>query len=1307
VRTAESFIEHPYRQGARLYRTGDRGRTLPDGTVEFLGRGDDQVKLRGFRIELKEIESVLLGHEGVREAVVLCREDAPGHKRLVAYVVGAAGAQVGAAALKRHAESELPAYMVPGSFVVLERLPLNATGKVDRAALPTPEQAGQEEAERFLAPRSQTEQLLAGIFADVLGVERVGVDDDFFELGGHSLFAMQLVGKLKVALGVDVPIQTLLESPTVARLAREVDARRASPAAAALPDIVPVPRTGALPLSFAQERLWFLSRLIPDSAAYNVAAATAFDGDLRLDVLRRALREIVARHEILRTVYREVEGRPVQSVCAEVELAMPVVDLTELDEASRDIATQRIARCVARAPFSVEHGPLYRLVVVELTEGRHVLLSSMHHIVSDIWSRGVLIRETALLYRAFADGAAPPLPPLPVQYADFAAWQRRALDSESFAEQLSYWTERLRERHPLPLQTDRPRPLVQSFRGRTVTRRVPDELARALSRLGRKYSATPFMTLLAALQAYLHRLTGSAVVDVGSPVMGRSRAETQSMIGFFLNTLVLRADLAGDPTFRELLKRVRQDVLDAFRHQDVPFEKVVEALQPERSTSRSPLFQVAFVMVDAPAERLELPGVSVAPLMLEPETAKYDLSVFAVRDGARLSLGAEYCTDLFDESTIARMLEGFEALLAHVAREPDARVSALDVMTEAERGRQLVEWNATARRYDLCRIDRAVADAAARAPDAVAVAGGGEHVTYAELERRAADVAQRLRAVGVGTESRVAVCIERSPALAAGLLGVLKAGAAYVPLDTGYPAERLAYMVRDAAPRALLTEARLLDALRAGAAGTTLPEDVGGDALPASDGKNPSQARVGGDARQASVGGADLEAVLAEVGASVVRADETGTRDDTDAGSGAAPGDGSASGNDGDARNAERASDAPASAVSGLDPHRDTDAESAAYVIYTSGSTGRPKGVVVPHSAVMNHMRWLAEEMELGAGDRVLQKTPLGFDAAGTELWAPLIAGGAVLMAEPGGQRDAGYLVEEITRERATVLQLVPSLLRVLPDVPDFGNCRSLRHVLCAGEALDAALASACARCGPPAVLHNLYGPTEAAIDVSHWRCDGRNARGVVPIGRPLPNTQLYVLDRQGEPVPVGAAGELCIGGANLARGYHGRADLTAERFVPDPFTAEPGRRMYRSGDRVRFRADGVLEYLGRIDRQVKLRGVRIELEEIEAVLGRHPGVRECAVRLSGEEDGDGRLVAYVVPVVPAAAASSGTAAGGADLRAFLKRHLPDTMLPAAYVSLDALPLGPNGKVDRNALPVPGGERPDVAAAYVEPRTAT
>ncbi|HEX4966052.1 MAG TPA: amino acid adenylation domain-containing protein [Thermoanaerobaculia bacterium] len=1222
--TAERFVPDPFSEpGGRLYRTGDLARWRPDGQIELLGRIDHQVKVRGFRVELGEIEALLAAHPAVGAAAVMARDE-EGDVRLAAYVApaegGAGAGKAMAEALRAHLRERLPEHMVPAVWTVLDRLPLTPSGKVDRRALPRLASPVSWSEAVYEAPRNAVEAAIAGIWREALRAERVGVHDNFFHLGGHSLLAARVAARLQETFGVDIPLRRLFEAVTVARLAELLQETAPVRADRVIPRR---PARDRAPASHAQGQLWLLEQLQPGKAAYNNPAAVLLEGALDLPALAGSLAEIVRRHEVLRTTFALAGSELAQIIrsASAVTFVLPVVDLEALPASARRAEEELWIAEEAHRSFDLGRGPLLRVLLLRRRPGEHVVAINLHHIVSDEWSHNVFVRELGQLYEAACAGRSSPLPELPVQYGDFAAWQRHVRQEGALEEHLSWWREQMAGAPAmLSLPTDRPRPSTRSLRGASQPFAWPPELVARLYDLGRARGATLFMTLAAGFMALLHRLSHQDDLVISTGSAHRGRTELEPLIGCFLNVLPLRAGFADAPTFEALLGRVRQGTLGAFAHGDVPFERLVAELRPERDLSYNPLAQVMLTLQSAPAEVPRLGGLALTRLVVERRTAQLDLTLHVWDRPQGLYGFLEHDTDLFAGATAKRLLAHLANLLAAAAAEPGRPVAELPLLDGRERAQVLGEWNATRAVMaggGLC-LHQLIARQAERTPDALAVTAEAGSLTYRELGARSGRLARRLRALGVGPDVLVGVCAERSLELVVGLLAVLEAGGAYVPLDPSYPAARLAFMLADAAVPVLLTQPQL-------AAG-----------LP------PHGARV------VLLGGPEP---------------------------------------------AEDLRGAPAEVLP----------ENLAYAIYTSGSTGRPKGAMNTHAAIVNRLLWMQEAYRLTPADSVLQKTPVSFDVSVWELFWPLLAGARLVMASPGGHQDSAYLVRLIAGEGITTVHFVPSMLRSFLAEKEVSRCVSLRRVIASGEALPPEVERRFGECLAPcgARLFNLYGPTEAAVDVTAWACQGDGSRAGVPIGRPIANLRLHLLDRGAGPVPIGVAGEVHIGGAGLARGYLGRPELTAERFVPDPFAgidgSEPGARLYKTGDLGRYLPGGEIEFLGRLDHQVKVRGFRIELGEIETVLCRHPEVADAVV-VARPSGADVDLVAYVSPAGEAVPAPG-------ELRAFLRDRLPEHMVPALFVELPALPLSPNGKVDRKALPEPGGAARETAL-FVAPRNA-
>jgi amino acid adenylation domain-containing protein len=1251
--TAEKFVQNPFcnsdRQDyARLYKTGDLVRWLPNGNLEFLGRLDHQIKIRGRRIEPGEIEAALRKLSGVREAIVilaggnagtakevgeaviLSRDDGahdasralPSARSplLAAYVLRSPGAELTSNTIRDFLKQKLPDYMVPAVFVVLDSWPLTPNGKVDRRALPEPVFDSEHE---YLPPRTTTEEKLAQIWREVLGLSRVGIADNFFELGGHSLLATQVISRTRNVLGIELPLDDLFAAPTIAGLAAKIDSGVRPSSVAATSEcggevqINPRATRGRVaatedgltsnlehPLSFAQERLWFLEQLEPAIPFNNIPIALRLQGKVDADALERALNEIIRRHEPLRTAFSAQNGKPVAAVQRHAALTLKLSDLATLKISTRQSEAQRRMEGSAREPFDLSQAPLLRAELLRLNENESWLLLVTHHLVCDGWSLSVFYREVAALYAAYTQGSPSPLPELPSSYSDYVRHQREFLNGDTLERQLAYWKEQLKGAPPLALPTDHPRPAVQSYRGAMKEFAFPASLTAAITELSRREGATVFMVLLAGLQALMHRYSGQEDIVIGSPIAGRTQIETEKLIGFFLNSLPLRGDLRGDPAFRELLARTRQTALAAYAHQDVPFEKLVDALQGERDLSRPPVFQVMLVLQNEPLLPLKLSGVKLSPARIHSGTSKFDLTFSFEETDPSLAGYVEYNCDLFEVATIERMLGHFQALLEGAVNNPAERISALPLLSKGERQQMLVEWNATQTDFPRDKaIHELFEEQARRTPHAIAVAFADKELTYRELDDRAEQLAQRLRELGVGPEVCVGLSVHRSLEMVVGLLGILKAGGAYLPLDPTYPGERLEFMLEDSCARVLVTQ-----------------ENLRG---------------------QFAAENADVKVVC-------LAGDEK-----------------TLAGGEWEAR-----TEGPAL------PSRGSD--NLAYVIYTSGSTGKPKGVMLTHRNVVNFFAGM--DRVLGTEPGVwLAVTSISFDISVLELFWTLTRGFKVVIA-PDGQATKGWdvLPEAIRRHHVTHMQCTPCLAEALSAMPAALSAMLELHTLVlGGEALPVALAEKIRR-EMPARLFNLYGPTETTVWSAAYRVGEMGT--TVPIGRPIANTEIYILDSSLQPLPVGVAGELFIGGEGVARGYFNRPELTAEKFIRNPFSSDPAARLYRTGDLARYLPDGNIECLGRLDNQIKLRGHRIELGEIEAAVGLHEAVRECVVAVREDPPGDRRLVAYIVP----ASAADGL---GNELRRFLKGKLPDYMIPAAFVPLEHFPHTPNGKVDRKQLP--------------------
>lgn len=1218
--TAERFIANPYGPpGSRMYRTGDLVRWRQDGSLDYIGRADHQVKIRGFRIEMGEIEAVLANHPVVKQAAAIVREDQPGDPRIFAYVVPASGESLHPVELRGYVGETLPDYMIPSAFVILDELPLTPNGKLDRKSLPAPalsmHTGGRE-------PRTPPEEILCDLFAEVLGVPRVSIDDSFFDLGGHSLLAGRLVGRIRETLGVELGIGRLFDEPTAAGLAKQLDQ-----AQSARPALRKRERREEIPLSFAQRRLWFLHCLEGPSPTYNIPVVVHLTGRLDQEALTTALSDVAARHEPLRTIFPYQQGTTHQLILgadqARPELAVSYVSEHDLEKVLAEAVRHR---------FHLEKEPPFRAQLFVLGPDKFVLLLLLHHMIGDGWSLTPLTRDLETAYNARLNGEAPAWEPLSIQYADYAVWQEHLLGHESnpdslIAKQLGYWSKAL-EHLPdqLELPTDHPRPSESSYRGGTIDLSIDEQLHGRLLGLSRSTGVSMFMILQSALASLLTRLGAGHDIPLGSPIAGRNDDALGGIVGLFVNTLVLRTDTSGNPSFRELLNRVRKVNLAAYEHQDLPFERLVEVLNPARSRARHPLFQIMLAYQNTPEPELELSGLKSDIDIRSVGAAKFDLTIelreHRKADGTPAGIGGfvEYSTDLFERNTVQTLAERLVRLLDSAVSDPDQPIGRLDILLPAERENMLVDWSKSSNNIPCSSLPVLFEKQAAKDPEAVAVIYENDSLTYGELNRRANRLAHLLIAKGVGPEQFAALALPRSLDMVVGLLAVLKAGAAYVPLDPDYPAERIAFMLNDAHPACIVTSSAVESCL----------------SVPAS-----------------------VERIVL---------DDPCIQEELN---------GCASANPVDADRTKP--------LLPLHP---------AYVIYTSGSTGKPKGVIVPHQNVVRLFGATDQWFHFGSDDVWTMFHSYAFDFSVWEIWGALLNGGRLVVVPHTISRSPADFLNLLVREGVTVLNQTPSafyqLMQADRDNAETGKCLSLRFIIFGGEALELKRLEDWYERHPEHFprLINMYGITETTVHVSYISLDQQTAalQANSLIGQGIPDLGVYVLDEYLEPVPPGVTGEMYVSGGGLARGYLGRPDLTADRFVADPF-GPPGTRMYRTGDLARRRQDGSLDYMGRADQQIKIRGFRIELGEIEAVLVRHHKVNQAAVVVREDQPGDKRLIAYVVP-------TSKEETDPAELRRFAAGTLPEYMVPSAFVKIADLPLTPNGKLDRKALP-----EPDFAAA--------
>jgi amino acid adenylation domain-containing protein len=1298
--TAEKFIPDPFSAipGQRLYRSGDYVRLWPDLNIEFCGRSDDQVKIRGFRIELQEIEAALRRHPDVSEVVVLAHGDG-NSKCLVAYVVPRTRVSSLQRELSEWTKKALPGYMVPAHFVFLKEMPRTPHGKIDRKGFPAPALAP----ESVSAPETPEEEILCGIWAEVLDRNEVGIHDNFFELGGHSLLATQVISRVRHVLGLELPVRVLFSAPTVAGMAREIQERKRQESSLVQPGITKVNEGGA-PLSFAQERLWFLEQLNPGSGLYSIPIAVRLRGTLNTQVLERSIAEIVRRHHVLRSIYVYKEEGPLQ-VIQPLGFRLPVLDLEHTETIEAEKAVRREIEREAQEGFDLNRGPLFRAMLVRLSAQEHVLLATMHHIVSDGWSMGVMVKELSTLYGAYLHSQPSPLEELPIQYEDYAAWQRKWLDGEIFERQLKYWKEQLAQSEALEINADYPRPLIVSSRGATETFRVSSELTKRLKEVSRKYGVTLFMTLLGGYQVALWRYSRQETITVGTPIAGRTRLETESLIGLFLNTLAMRARVSGNLTVKELLEEIRNTALGAYANQDIPFEKLVDQLQPERSLNRDPLVQVWFDFHNEHRELLALEGITAEFADIAVTWAKFDLTISFQEMNDGLAGQVLYRTDIFHPATMRRFAEHLVRILEGMGEGEQKRIGEISILSGEERRQIVEEWNRTGEDWSESGKKSFIElfeEQVKRRGEREAIADGQQRVSYRELDEQSERVGDYLeQRAGVGRGELVGMLGERGVNFVVGMVGILKMGGVYVPLDPRHPVQRWRQVVQESGMRWMVVSGEMA-------------------------------ARV----RESEV--------LEETGVQMIVLEEM------------------LQGGEEERTEGWRGEEGAVDGKEEKKQRRSKGGKELAYVIYTSGSTGVPKGAMVEEAGMVNHLRAKVGELEMGAEDVVAQTAVQSFDISVWQMLAPLVSGGRVVVVGEGEAEEPERLMARLEGEGVTIFETVPAMLQAMvstvasrreesrdgdgkerearereareeerssrgeeqpprdrhhrPQAPF--ELRKLRWVIVTGEAFTTELWRRWQELYPGMKMMNAYGPTECSDDVTHYRIEGRGrekgeagAEGegeaepqglYVGIGRPIANTEIYILDEEMEPVPVGVGGEIYVGGEGVGRGYVKRAELTAERFVPNRFSRKAGERLYRTGDLGRYRRDGVVEFLGRVDQQVKVRGYRIELGEIEGVLGKHERVEQAAVVVREDERGEKRLVGYVVRKVGNGEVSR------EDLRRYMQERLPEYMVPSQVVFMAEMPLTGSGKVDRKQLPKPevrrGEEEGETGDRYVAPR---
>jgi amino acid adenylation domain-containing protein len=1210
--TNEKFISNLFGTG-KLYKTGDLTRYLADGNIEYLGRIDNQVKLRGFRIELGEIESALDSYPGIQQTVVIVRQDIPGNQRLVAYLA-TEDKSLNIEKLRDFIKKQLPEFMIPSAFMILENLPLSPNGKVDRKALPAPDIDVSQNKE-YVAPQTPTQKIIAEIFQTILNIKSVGIYDNFFDLGGHSLLATQVISRLRQAFSIEINLKELFAYPSIDQLSDRITSiqQLKQPQNNINTAISPIPRNGHLPLSFAQERLWFLDQLEGNNSIYNIPGILKITGNLKIDTLEKSLQEIVNRHEVLRTNFQAVNGQPIQVINFENTFQLKIEDWTNINQEDIKKAIQK----EIETPFNLATDNLLRVIIAQIKTDEFLLIVTMHHIISDGWSLGIFIQELSTIYQNYLQGKSSALPDLTIQYADFANWQKQWLTGEILEKQIKYWQEQLKAAPSLlQLPTDKPRPSIMTFNGKSHNVKINPEITQELQNLSKKIGTTLFMTLLAIFATLLYRYSHQQDILIGSPIANRNRSEIEPLIGCFINTLVLRTKFTENLNFPELLNQVKETTLAAYDHQDVPFEQIVEAIKPERSLSHAPLFQVLFILQNAPMEKLELPGVNIEILPSDTSTAKFDLTLSMMEKDQALTCTWDYNSDLFDDRTIIAMAEHFQNILTAVTTNPNQNINQIPLLTEREKHQLLIQWNNNQVEYpqDKC-LHQIFEEQVIKTPNAIAVVFENQQLTYQELNEKANQLAHYLQKLGVKPETLVGICVERSLEMVIGLLGILKAGGAYVPIDPNYPTERIAYMLSDSNAQLLLTQSSLL------ADFTEYQKPI-----------------ICLDQDWAKINQESVDNVISQV-----------------------------------------------------------KTENLVYIIYTSGSTGKPKGVQIQHQGLVNFLTSMEKQPGLTEKDVFNAVTTICFDIAGLEIYLPLIVGAKVVITPREIATDGMRLLQQIKDEKITIMQATPATWQMLltaglnKETLQKNKINKIK-MLCGGEALTTQLANQLLENGGE--LWNLYGPTETTVWSMVQQVTKTDDVAVVPIGKPIANTQIYILDSKLNPVPLGVVGELHIGGDGLARGYLNRPELTAEKFIQSPFS--PHQKIYKTGDLARYLPDGNIEYLGRIDHQVKIRGFRIELGEIEAVINDYSQINQSVVVTRKDKLDNQYLVAYLLVKNHFELS---------HLKDVLKSKLPDYMIPNAFVVLDIFPLTPNGKVDRKALPETEFNRENLQNNYQAPRT--
>ncbi|WP_013334574.1 non-ribosomal peptide synthetase [Gloeothece verrucosa] len=1218
--TAEKFIQSPFNPSERLYKTGDLGLYLTDGNLEYRGRIDYQVKINGFRIELGEIENFLRQHPQVAQTLVIDREDSLGNKSLVAYIVPYLAEENLTTNLEKYLTNKLPSYMIPRNFVVLENLPLTVNGKVDRKALPIPYFTQTDR--KIVTPRNPQEEALAQIWSKVFGLRQIGVNENFFQLGGHSLIAVQILSRIRDTFKVEISLENLLNNPTVSELVQVIAQQQNKQQKSSFTEIKPIPREGYLPVSFAQERVYFIEQLSSSVTAYQFQEILQIKGYLNISILEKSLTEILRRHEIFRTTFPTINGKLVQLIHPPQPVKLPVINLQNFSEEEQAQEIARLTEKSIHKPFNISQLPLIHWTLLKLSDQEWVLIHVEHHMVHDGWSFNLFLKELIILYQAFSEGKPSPLNEPSIQFVDFAHWQREWVKTEQAQTQLDYWQKKLTGMPPLlELPLDRPRPTEQTYSGGMIRVDLPLDMCKSLRALGRQEGVTLFMSMFAVFLTQIYRYTGQEDICIGSGVANRRLRQTEELIGMIVNNIVFRTDVSGNPTFRELLNRVRQVTLEGYANEDLPFDKVVEILKPVRHLSYNPLFQVMFSFHDAQLPDLNLPGLSIKQNeAVSNSSAKFDLDIVVIpRYEQRVSCHStaqiksnetegitmvwEYNSDLFDRSTIERMITDYQTLLSGILANPYQRLSQYSLLKEEQKHQLLVAWNQTDTKYPAVNtIHQLFEEQVRKNPEAIAVVCGQEKINYQQLNEKANQLAHYLRTLGVKSDDLVGICLERSLEMIIGVLGILKAGAAYLSLDPVYPKERLDYMMIDAKVSIVVTLEKYAYLTN-----------------------NQAVKSVYLDSQKAIIEEQNTANFEAEIGT-----------------------------------------------------------KNLAYIIYTSGSTGQPKGVLIEHKSLINLTQSAINQYQINVKDKVLQFASINFDAAAEEIYPCLSSGGTLVLRTEEMMKSVANFIQKSQEKGITIWDLPTAYWHLLVTEIMQENLSlppSLRLVILGGErVLPERVKMWQEYVGYYPKLVNSYGPTEATVvSTLYYLPDAPVKGGEIPIGKPINNVQVYILDQYLQPMPLGVPGELYIGGLGIARGYLNRPELTAEKFIDNPFKA--GDKLYKTGDLVRYKPDGNLEFLGRIDSQVKIRGFRIELAEIEAILNQYSRIKQAVVIAREDHPGNKQLVAYLLGKQNQVTLE--------EIRYYLKEKLPAYMVPSVFIFLDEIPLTPNGKVDYKALPIP------------------